>query len=150
MADVRRTSFTIPRRAARWLVIGGVVLVFVLVALPVRATIADDPVLRLRRLDPELAQLRVEVSCGRPLGALDTEARSLAFHEVARAEACREAGRRRVAVATALGGLLVVLGLLGLQASPKEPAAPAAAKPARAKAKADTEERGERVSTSGD
>lgn len=99
--------------------LAGVVLALVLLALPVRAGFVDDPVLRLRDLDPELALPALEVSCGLPLASLRARAEGPAFVEVARADACRSAARLRVAAAVAVGAVLVAGGFLVGQWRPR-------------------------------
>lgn len=121
-SPLRPGPLAVPPAVARALCVAGAALAFLLLAIPVRATITGDPLLRLRLLDPELAPLRADVSCGQPLGALDARAGGPTFTEVARADACRDAAQRRVAVAVAVGGLLVVAGLVGLHGGRPRPA----------------------------
>lgn len=119
-----RTSFTVPRSAARIVCVTGVVVVSVLLVLPVRASYSGDPVVRLGRLDPQLAPLSLTASCGRPLSAVEMRAASADFVDVARANACRSEARRRVAAAVGLGGVLVVGGLVGIEGARPADSAP--------------------------
>lgn len=103
----------IPKRV--WLALSafGIVVGLVIAFVPVRVQFASDPLLRLRDLDPELSPPAATADCGPPREARRTTARGTSLYELARASACRDAGRRRLAVATAAGAAIVILGLIG-------------------------------------
>jgi len=103
----------LPKKA--WLAVSAVgILVGVVIALvPVRVQFAQDPLLRLRDLDPELSPPAATADCGSPRASSRATARGTSLYEVARAAACRDAGRRRLAVAVATGAAVVMLGLVG-------------------------------------
>lgn len=103
----------IPKKA--WLALGilGVVVGVAIALIPVQVQFAGDPLLRLRDLDPELSPPAATADCGSPRQSLNTEARGTSLYELARANACRDAGRRRLAVALATGASIVALGLVG-------------------------------------
>jgi hypothetical protein len=102
-----------PRKA--WLALSavGVLVGLAIALLPVRVHFASDPLLRLRDLDPELSPPAATADCGSPRHAADTAAKGTSLYELARASACRDAGRRRLAVALAAGCNIVLLGLIG-------------------------------------
>lgn len=116
-------------KAARRLSVAGVAVVLILLALPVEARFADHPLLRLGQLDPSLTPRTPEVDCGPALSAAGDRAGGPGLFEVARADACRDAGRRRVLTAVAGGSVLVLLGLIGRVRSTR--AAPTAPVPVR-------------------
>ncbi len=95
----------------------GVALAVVFAILPVSARFADDPLLRLRQLDPELSPPTASAVCGSPVRNLNPEPTGPTLYELARADACQHAARRRLGVALATGGVIVMIGLLGMTAS---------------------------------
>lgn len=94
----------------------GVAVAVVFMIIPVGASFGNDPLLRLRQLDPQLSPPAATTVCGSPVSHLTITPRSASLYDVARANACQHAAHRRVAVAIALGALIVVLGLAGLAA----------------------------------
>lgn len=106
-------AYVISRKV--WLALSalGVLVAVALALLPVRVHFASDPLLRLRDLDPELSPPAATADCGSPRNSLNTSAKGTSLYELARASACRDAGRRRLAVAAAAGSLIIVLGLVG-------------------------------------
>jgi hypothetical protein len=84
--------------------------------LPVSARFADDPLLRLRQLDPELSPPTASAVCGSPVRNLNPTPTGPTLYELARADACQEATRRRLGAALATGGVIVMVGLLGATA----------------------------------
>ena len=103
----------IPRKVWLGLSLFGLVVGLVVALVPVRVQFGSDPLLRLRDLDPELSPPAATADCGRPRQASRATARGTSLYELARASACRAAGRRRLAVAVAAGAAIAVLGLLG-------------------------------------
>ena len=102
-----------------------VTVVFALV--PVTVRFGDDPLLRLRELDPELSPPPTNAVCGSPVRSLNVQPRDTSLYELARANACENAGRRRLAAAVAGGLVIVVVALLGRAAtSPREERVPVA------------------------
>ncbi|HEX6596054.1 MAG TPA: hypothetical protein VF045_03915 [Acidimicrobiales bacterium] len=109
-----------------------VAVVFALV--PVSVTFGNDPLLRLRELDPELSPPPNNAHCGSPVRSLDVAPADTSLHELARANACEDAARRRLAAAVAGGAVLFVFGLVGRVASspaPERPSRLQAAMPVR-------------------
>ena len=100
-------------------------VVFALV--PVTVRFGDDPLLRLRELDPELSPPPTNAVCGSPVRSLSVEPVDTSLYELARASACEDAARRRLAAAVAGGLLIVVAAQLGRAAtSPAERRVPVA------------------------
>jgi hypothetical protein len=94
------------------------VLVGVAIALlPIGVHFAGDPLLRLRDLDPELSPPAATAECGSPLGSLKTTAKGTSLHELARVHACREAARRRLLIAAAVAGAIIMFGLVARAAA---------------------------------
>lgn len=94
----------------------GLAVAVVVALVPVRVDFGGDPLLRLRELDPELSPPPTEAVCGSPVVSLDVELRDTSLYERARARACQDAARRRLATAVAAGAVIVVSGLIGLAA----------------------------------
>ncbi len=92
----------------------GVALAIVFAVIPVGVRFDNDPLLRLRQLDPMLSPPEATAVCGSPLRNLRNEPEGTDLYEVARAHACQEAGSRRLLVAVATGSAIVMLGLVGL------------------------------------
>ncbi|MFN2609245.1 MAG: hypothetical protein ABR511_15360 [Acidimicrobiales bacterium] len=105
----------------RWLlllaVVGGLLVVGVLVVVPVHARFGDDPMLRLQGFDRQRSFLPTDVSCGSAVSTLDEPIGSRPLYDVARDDACHEAGVRRVWVALAAGAVLAAGGMAGLAAA---------------------------------
>ncbi len=95
----------------------GVGLATVFALLPVGTDFRDDPLLRLRQLDPVLSPEETTAECGSPVRGVNAKPEGPGFYELARANACRAATRRRLLVALALGAAIVMFGLLGMSAS---------------------------------
>ncbi|MGH9277246.1 MAG: hypothetical protein ACRD12_03950 [Acidimicrobiales bacterium] len=81
---------------------------------PVSVHFADDPLLNLRRLDPQLTTPGATSDCGSPVRSLSIEPASTDLYDVARADACQDAARRRVAAGLALAAICIAVGLLGV------------------------------------
>jgi hypothetical protein len=106
----------LPRKLWILVCVLGVALAIVFAVLPVGAGFENDPLLRLRELDPQLSPPAATAVCGSPLRNLQTQPEGTSLYEVARSHACQEASRRRLLVAVAIGSALVMLGLVGLAA----------------------------------
>lgn len=98
-----------------WLLLcaAGVLVAVVCALAPVRVDFSDDPLLRLRQLDPQLSPPPPTADCGSPISQLNVDPQGTRLDDLARAHACEHAARRRVAVGAAGGLVLVVAGLLG-------------------------------------
>ena len=107
----------LPRRLCVLLCLIGIAVAVVVALTPVRVRFDNDPLLRLRQLDPELSPPPPVAACGSPLSNLHNEPTGTNLYEIARAHACQDAGTRRLVVAVAAGSLIVMLGLVGLAAS---------------------------------
>lgn len=94
--------------------------------LPVSTDFREHPLLRLRELDPELSPPEPVAHCGSAVAASRQRSATVALFNVARAQACREAGGRRILVAVAAGGLIFTVGLVGVAAArqPRDEAKP--------------------------
>jgi hypothetical protein len=105
---------TLPRKA--WLLVAliGVVIAAVFALIPVGVDFGDDPLLRLRQLDPELSPPPTTADCGSPISHLTVSPSGTSLYEVAQATACERANRRRLAAAVAAGLVLVTLAFTGL------------------------------------
>jgi hypothetical protein len=107
---------TLPRTVWVLLCALGVVLAVVFALIPVGTDFGDDPLLRLRQLDPVLSPPDTTALCGSPLRTFNAEAQGATLYDLARNNACRSAARRRLLIATASGAAIVMLGLTGLAA----------------------------------
>lgn len=114
--------------AGAWRLIGvlGALLATVFALIPVGVDFGDDPLLRLRQLDPSLASPTTSVVCGSPISHLSPRPAGPGLYELAKASACRDAARRRLLAACAGGMALLVLALSGLAAGKAEPRPPRA------------------------
>jgi len=117
-----RPSVTLPKRVWRAISVFGLFLVVTLSVLPVGARFGDDPLLRLRELNPELSPPSPTAECGAAVGSLDVQPLDTSLFEVARARACERAARRRVYGSVAAGAILVMIGLLGTRGGIPSPA----------------------------
>jgi hypothetical protein len=90
---------------------------------PVSVDFGDDPLLRLQRLDPQLTLPEPTADCGSPVRNVSVEPTSTDLYDVALANACEKAARRRVAAGLAAASICVALGLLGLY-NARPPAGP--------------------------
>ena len=108
---------SLPRKL--WLLVCaiGVVIAAVFALIPVGVDFGDDPLLRLRQLDPVLSPPDTTAMCGSPVRNFDPHPEGNTLHELARTNACRAATRRRLLVAAALGAVILMTGLIGLTAS---------------------------------
>ena len=109
----------LPRRVSKLVCAFGVVVAVVLALVPVRTDFGDDPLLRLRQLDPQLSPPGTEAECGSPILSLDSSSEGRSLYELARDNGCRRAAQRRLLIAVATGTPIVVLGLLVLAAPSK-------------------------------
>lgn len=89
----------------------GLLSSFAMLLVPVNAAFGDDPLLRLRSVGGPAPD--VEVDCGNAIGSLDGSG-GVTLYDLARDSACRSAASRRVAIAVAVGALLVLTGSLAL------------------------------------
>jgi hypothetical protein len=107
---------TLPRKV--WVLVCalGVVLAAVFALIPVGTDFGADPLLRLRQLDPVLSPPDTTAVCGSPLRTFNSQSQGATLYELARDNACRSAARRRLLIAAATGGAIVMLGLTGLAA----------------------------------
>lgn len=92
----------------------GGALAVVLALIPVGTDFGNDPLLRLRELDPVLSPPDTTALCGSPLRTFNAEPNGATLYELARSNACRAAARRRLLVAVATGSAIFMLGLIGL------------------------------------
>ena len=105
---------TVPRKLWVLLCALGGVLAVVFALIPVGTDFGDDPLLRLRQLDPVLSPPDTTAVCGSPLRTFNAEPEGATLYELARNNACRAAARRRLLAATATGAVLFMTGLTGL------------------------------------
>ena len=94
----------------------GVVVAVVFALIPVGTDFGNDPLLRLRQLDPVLSPPDTTAVCGSPLRTFNSKAEGATLYELARNNACRTAARRRLLASVAAGSAIVMLGLIGLAA----------------------------------
>lgn len=92
----------------------GVFVAVVFALIPVGVYFGDDPLLRLRQLDPQLSPPEARADCGSPVRNLSVEPAGTSLYDVARASDCENAARRRLLVAVAAGAAIVMTGLIGL------------------------------------
>ena len=110
-----RPSVTLPRRVWAAICVFGLFVAVTFSILPVSARFGDDPLLRLRDLNPELSPPSPSAVCGAAIGSLDVQPVDTSLFEVAKAHACERAGQRRVFGSMAAGAILVMIGLLGVR-----------------------------------
>lgn len=82
--------------------------------LPVHASFADDPLLRLQGFGRQAGPAPTKADCGSALSNLGTPSGGGTLYETARDRACHDVSQRRAALAFAGGLLLVVLGVAGM------------------------------------
>ena len=92
----------------------GVGLGAVFALVPVGTDFGEDPLLRLRELDPVLSPPDTKAVCGSPIRTFNAEPEGATIYELARGNACRTAARRRLLAAVAGGAVVVMVGLIGL------------------------------------
>ncbi len=104
------------RRLAAAVSILGVMIATAFLALPVEASVDDDPLMRLRQFDaaPAAAQ---SVECGSALGEATAASGGATLYDLARDNACRDASLRRLLTAGAAGSLVLISGLLAMAAA---------------------------------
>lgn len=98
----------------------------VVMFLPVDASFADDPLLRLQGFGRQAGPAPTTADCGSALSNLGTPSGGGTLYEVARDRACHEASKRRAAIAFAGGLVLVVIGVAGVVRAEQLDAASAA------------------------
>lgn len=105
---------SLPRRF--WLLVCafGVLVAVVFAIVPTTVDFGNDPLLRLRELDPELTPPKTTAVCGSPVTHLNPKPANPSLYEVARAGACDRAAHRHLFGAVAAGAIVLMLGLLGL------------------------------------
>jgi hypothetical protein len=91
-----------------------VAVAVVVMFLPVSASFADDPLLRLQGFGRQAGPAPTTAECGSALSNLGTPSGGGTLYEVARDRACHDVSQRRGAIAFAGGLLLVVLGFVGM------------------------------------
>jgi hypothetical protein len=111
------------RRLCGVLALIGVLIAIGVIFLPVEASLADDPLLRLQGFGRQAGAAPTTADCGSALSNLGTPSGGETLYEVARDRACHNASKRRAAIAFAAGLPLVVLGVAGLvRGEQEEPA----------------------------
>ncbi|MGH9225906.1 MAG: hypothetical protein ACRD2W_19435 [Acidimicrobiales bacterium] len=110
-----RPSVNLPRKAWVAICVLGLFVAVTFSVLPVGARFGDDPLLRLRDLNPELSPPSPTAVCGAALRSLDVQPEDTSLFAVAKAHACERAAQRRVAGSIAAGAILVMIGLLGMR-----------------------------------
>lgn len=98
------------------LILLGLASAGVLLARPVEAAFPDDFLLRYSGLGASPVEVP-KADCGSALDAVSRDADASSLATLARDAACREEASRRVAVALASGGVIVVAGMMGLYLS---------------------------------
>lgn len=111
-----------PRRLGAAVVGLGLLAALSFLVLPVKASVAGDPLLRLRAFGAAPAQLADEVRCGSPLANLGRRSAGLSLYVLATDRACRNASSRRAATAVAAAGVVGLLGALSLTTGRLRPA----------------------------
>lgn len=109
-----RPSVSLPRKAWAALCLLGLFIAVTFSVLPVSARFGDDPLLRLRDLNPELSPPSPTAVCGAAIRSLDVQPADTSLFAVAQAHACERAGQRRVFGSIAVGAILIMVGLLGM------------------------------------
>lgn len=104
-----------PRRLGAAVVALGLLGALSFLVVPVRASVAGDPLLRLRVFgDATAAAPAAAVRCGAPLTNLSRRSEGLSLYVLATDRACRNAASRRTAAAVAAGAVVAVLGAIAL------------------------------------
>ena len=103
-----------PRRLGAALVALGLLGALSFLVVPVRASVAGDPLLRLRVFGDTTAQPAGHVRCGAPLANLSRRSDGLSLYVLATDRACRNAASRRTAAAVAAAAVVGVLGAIAL------------------------------------
>ncbi|HVF13406.1 MAG TPA: hypothetical protein VM942_02335 [Acidimicrobiales bacterium] len=103
------------RRLSAVVSVLGVLIAGAFLAMPVEASVDDDPLMRLREFDaaPTAA---LPVVCGSALSEPPTSG-GASLYDLARENACRDASLRRLLTAGAAGSLVLISGLLALAAA---------------------------------
>lgn len=89
----------------------GLLGVVLLLAKPVEASFADDPLLRLQGFDRAPGALATRVDCGSVPASLGSTSPAT-LYTLARDDACQREGRRRLVTALAAGALTVLISLV--------------------------------------
>ena len=79
--------------------------------LPVDASFADDPLLRLQGFGRQAGPAPTTADCGSVLANLGNPSGGGTLYEVARDRACHDVSKRRAALAFATGLVFVVVGV---------------------------------------
>ena len=103
------------RRLAAAVSILGVMIATAFLAMPVEASVDNDPLMRLRQFDAAPAGAQ-SVTCGTALSEAPTGS-GASLYDLARDNACRDASLRRLLTAGAAGSLVLISGLLAMAAA---------------------------------
>lgn len=103
-----------PRRLGAAVVALGLLGALSFLILPVRASVAKDPLLRLGAFGGAPAAPAGDVRCGAPLTNLSRRTDGLSLYVLATDRACRNAASRRTAAAVAAAAVVGVLGAIAL------------------------------------
>lgn len=119
--------------------------VLLLLVKPVRASFGDDPLLRLQTFDRAPGALPTSVNCGSVPSSLRGVSPA-SIYTIARDNACRDSGYRRLMAAAAAAGVLVVLTAVYLVATNESGEEVVGFRPGAPTAALQTEENPEEVS----
>ncbi len=106
-----------PRVVSAGVMLVGMVVGLLMLFVPVRASFADDPILRLKAFDRQRASLSTEVDCGPAPSNVGEPQGTGSLYDMARDGACHRVGYRRFWLALAVASTFVAGGLVALVAS---------------------------------
>lgn len=106
-----------PRVLSAAVMAAGMAVALLMLFVPVRASFADDPILRLKAFDRQRASLATEVDCGPAPSNVGEPQGTGSLYDIARDGACHRVGYRRFWSAIAVASTFVVGGLVALVAS---------------------------------
>ena len=106
-----------PRLLSAAAILVGMVVSLLMLFVPVRASFAEDPILRLKAFDRQRTSLATEVDCGPAPSNVGEPSGSGSLYDIARDGACHRAGYRRFWLAIAVGSTFAAGGLVGLVAA---------------------------------